>query len=60
MKDHSSSIPQINLEDLDENIMEPLSSSDDDNESLIGNENVIQTNNQNSPSFLRVPPQDFI
>ena len=46
MKDCSSSMPQINLEDLDENIAEPLSSNDD-NESLIGNENVIQSYNQN-------------
>ena len=46
MKDHSSSMPQMNSEDLDENIAEPLS-SDDDNESLIGNENVIQPDNQN-------------
>ena len=47
MNDHSSSMPQINLEDLDENIAEPLSSSDNDDESLIGNENAIQTVNQN-------------
>ena len=47
MKDHSSSMPQINSEDLDENIVEPLRSSDDNDESLIGNENAIQTNNQN-------------
>ena len=47
MKDHLSSMPEINLEDLDENIVEPLSSSDDNNKSLIGNENVIQTDNQN-------------
>ena len=47
MKDHSSSMPQINSEDLDENIVEPLHSSDDNDESLIGNENAIQTNNQN-------------
>ena len=40
-------MPQINLEDLDENTVEPLSSSDDDDESLIGNENVIQTDHQN-------------
>ena len=46
MKDHSSCMPQINLEDLDENIVEPLSSNDDD-ESLIGNENVVQHGNQN-------------
>ena len=47
MKDCSSSMPQINSEDLDENIVEPLSSSNDDNESVIGNENVIHTDNQN-------------
>ena len=35
-------MPQINSEDLDENIAEPLSSSNDDDESLIGNENVVQ------------------
>ena len=46
MKDHSSSKPQINSEELNETIAEPLSSNDDDN-SLIGNENVIQPDNQN-------------
>ena len=39
-------MPQINSEDLDENIADPLS-SDDDDESLIDNENVIQPKNQN-------------
>ena len=47
MKDHSSSMPQIILEDLDENIAEPLSSSNNDNESVIGKENVIQMDIQN-------------
>ena len=46
MKNHSSSMPQINLEDLDENIVKCLSSSDDDDESVIGNENVLQMDNQ--------------
>ena len=35
MKNCSSSMSQINLEDLDENIVEPLSSSDNDDESVI-------------------------
>ena len=51
MKDHSSSMPEINLEDLDENIVEPLSSSDDNDESVIGNENVIQTDNQSEDNI---------
>ena len=46
MKDCSSFIPQINSEELDEIVAEPLS-SDDDDESLIGKENVIQPDNQN-------------
>ena len=46
MKDCSSSIPQINLEDLDELIGEPLSCNGDD-EFLIDNENVVQPDNQN-------------
>ena len=46
MKDHSSSKPQIISEELNEIITKPLSSNDDD-DSLIGNENVIQPNNQN-------------
>ena len=45
VKDCSSLKPQINSEDLDEIIAEPLS-SDDEDDSLIGNENVIQPNNQ--------------
>ena len=45
MKDCSSSIPQINPENLDENIVEPLCSSDHDNKSVIGNENVIEPEN---------------
>ena len=44
MKDHSSLKPQINSEELDEIITEPLSSNDDD-DSLIWNENVIQPDN---------------
>ena len=47
IKDHSSCMPQINLKDLDENIVEPVSSSNNDNEYVIGNENVIQMDNQN-------------
>ena len=46
MKDCSSSKPQINSEELNEIIPEPLS-SDDDDDSLIGNENIIQPDNQN-------------
>ena len=46
LKDCSSSIPQINLEDLDELIGEPLSCNGDD-EFLIDNENVVQPDNQN-------------
>ena len=46
MKDHSSSMPQINLEDLDENIAEASSSSDDDDKSLVGNENLSKLTTQ--------------
>ena len=46
MKDHSSLKPQINLEELDNIMAKPLSSNDDD-DSLIGNENVLQPYNQN-------------
>ena len=49
MKDHSSSKPEINLDELNEIIVEPLSSDDDDN-SLIANDNVIHPNNQNDDS----------
>ena len=46
MKDHSSSKPQINVEQLNEIIAEPLS-SDDDNDSLIVNDIVVHPDNQN-------------
>ena len=46
MKDHCSLKPQIDSEELNEIIAKPLSSNDDDN-SLIGNDNVIHPNNQN-------------
>ena len=44
MKDCSSLKPQINLEELNEIIVD---SSDDDNDSLIANDNVIHPDNQN-------------
>ena len=44
MKDHFSSKPQINSEELDEIIAEPLSGNDD-YISLIGNEIVVQPDN---------------
>ena len=50
MKDWSSPKPQINSEELNEIIAEPLS-SDDDDDSLIGNENVIQPNNQDDETL---------
>ena len=46
MKNCSSLKPKINLEELEETIAEPLNSNDNDN-SLIGNANVIHPNNQN-------------
>ena len=46
MKDHSSSKPQINLEELNEITSKHLS-SDDDDDSSIGNDNVIHPDNQN-------------
>ena len=46
MKDHSSWMPQINSEELDEIIAKPLSTNGDD-DSLIGTENVMQPDNLN-------------
>ena len=46
MKGCSSSKPHVNSEELDEIIAKPLSSDDDDN-SFIGNDNVIHPDNQN-------------
>ena len=44
-KDCSSSKHEINSEELNEIIAEPLS-SDDDDDSLIGNDNVVKPHNQ--------------
>ena len=46
MKDHSSLKPLINSEELNEIIAKHLSSNDDD-DSSIGNDNVIHPDNQN-------------
>ena len=46
MKDHSSLKPQINSEELDEIIAEPLTTDNEEN-SLIDNNNIIHPNNQN-------------
>ena len=46
MKDCSSSKPQINSEEFDEVIAEPLSCDDDDDSSIVNN-NVIHLDRQN-------------